>query len=164
MKTKKSAEINTAKDEEICLLNDYQDLKFSLFLGKKSNDGWCPYYCSLSVLSSLSSNFNTLYATNASSIVTELSLNDIKDLLEFLKKVKTEKNTTSSFISGTHDFTLIIENIEDLYKVSATLDLFTMNETKLETGHGDSEISLSFQCTQAEINTFYSQLTEWDQN
>jgi len=164
MKTKKSTEINTRKDQEISLMNDYSDMKFSLFLGEKSGDGWCPYYCSLSILYSVNSNFNTLYATNASSIVTELSNDDITDLIKFLKKVNSEKNTTSTFTSGTHDFTLIIGNIEDIYRVTATLDLFTMNETKLETGHGDSEISLTFQCTAGEIGAFYSELTKWNQN
>jgi len=158
MKTNKTGDKRVKNPEEIALFNDYQDIKFSLFFGEKSKDGWCPYHCSLSTLNSSRSNFKVLYASNNNSILTEMSVADRQDLVDFAEKLSSMEDTTHNFKSGTHDFELKITKNTDIYSVTATLDLFTMNEDKLESGHGDSQLAISFKCTQSEIEAFTTKI------
>ena len=59
------------------------------------------------------------------------------------------------------EFIKKIESTEDIHRVTTTIDLCTMNSERLGSGHGDSEISLTFKCIVQQIQEFRSGLVNW---
>ena len=164
MPFKKATKTPNKKDSQFSLVNDYGDLKFCLFLGEKSADDWNTYHCSLMIHDFNTGQFKELYASNSGSIISDITVEDLQELASFLEKVEIEKNQSHQFHSGNRDFSLSIANTEDIFRVTATIDLITMNTERLDAGHGDSAVSLSFNCTLQEIKDFYTDLAKWLSN
>ncbi|MFC1585386.1 hypothetical protein ACFL5V_07560 [Fibrobacterota bacterium] len=161
MTLKKKPDSQQEKDSQFSLVNDYGDLKFTLFLADKPSDNWNSYHCALQITDSHTGGFKDIYSSECGSIISDITTEDLRELVDFFKKIETERNITHSFISENHDFKLALENTEDIFRVTAAIDLFTMNSDKLDAGHGDSEISLSFNCTIRQIKDFYTELSSW---
>ncbi|MBF0430392.1 MAG: hypothetical protein HQK83_03880 [Fibrobacteria bacterium] len=150
-------------DTQFSLFNDCQDLKFSISIGKKSSDSWQSYSCSLSIRNSGTGGYKTLYSSDAGSIISDISLDDIRQLSTFCQDVilQPSEKTRLSFVSETNDFRLDIQVNDDVFRVTAVIDLCTMSEEKLDAGQGDSEISLTFNCTIDEIKEFGTEIDNW---
>jgi hypothetical protein len=161
---KKTRKYEKKKDSQFSFFNDYGDLKFTLFLGNISPDGWIPCHCALLMNDFQSGIFNEIYSSGDGSIVSDTNIDDIRNLVAFLEKVEAERNQTHKFMSENQDFAFIIGCTEDIYRITTTIDLCTMNSERLDSGHGDSEISLTFNCTVQQIQDFRNSLTDWLKN